>query len=136
MLLTLLINGVKVPMFINMLITWLGIISPTLKNLKHLNLSTQIASSDNRKQMFLDPNLGDRRDGSLYDCLAVLRNALLDKARCTDKKLALKAHILDSIHRKTYGWPLSRSLGGTQPSGGTQFVGRVGVKPFSMQVFQ
>ena len=32
MLLTLLINGFRVPMFINMLITRLGIISPTLEN--------------------------------------------------------------------------------------------------------
>ena len=35
MLLTLLINGFRVPMFVNMLITRLGIISPTLARSVH-----------------------------------------------------------------------------------------------------
>ena len=37
---------------------------------------------------------------------------------------------------KTYSWLVSRLLGGTQPSGGIQFAGRVGLKPFLRQVFQ
>ena len=40
MLLTLLINGFRVPMFINMLITRLGIISPTLVEPTHFKLRT------------------------------------------------------------------------------------------------
>ena len=42
MLLTLLINGFRVPMFINMLITRLGIISPTLNGIKSLKLLHEV----------------------------------------------------------------------------------------------